>query len=309
MSDAVTSLFDPPAPRPWRPRPWVAAVLSSVLPGAGQLYVGRPVRAVIVSAVAMAWPALVLLAVTPLGSPAARFAGVTMGLLLFVLCPAIDAWHHAQSVPPAAPRASRWYVLLAYGAFVLFGLRPLVVVPLLTRAVQVYKVDGVSMSLTLQDDDRVIATPLTGPVRRRMVIVWRPDNGAIVTHRVVGMPGDRLEMRNFMLLVNGMDVEGSALRPASFVRLDGDEFAWQREFLTDDVSPDLYRPGYGDWGPIRVPRERYFVLGDNRYGSRDSRQRGFVRHDQILARVRWVFAAFDQKTHGPRLDRMGHDVP
>ena len=142
-----------------------------------------------------------------------------------------------------------------------------------------------------------------------MVVVWRADGGAIVTHRVVGMPGDRLEMRNFMLLVNGLDVEGAALRPARDVHGADDEFAWQREFLTGDVPPERYRPSYGDWGPIRVPRDRYFVLGDNRYGSRDSRQRGFVRRDQILSRVRWVVAAFDHTTHGPRFDRMGHDVP
>ena len=81
------------------------------------------------------------------------------------------------------------------------------------------------MSRTLQDDDRVIATPLSGPVRRRMVVVWRTDGGAIVTHRVVGMPGDRLEMQNFTLLVNHLDVEGSALRPASDNGGDREEFA------------------------------------------------------------------------------------
>jgi signal peptidase I len=239
-------------------------------------------------------------------------AGVTMGMLLFVFCPAIDAWHLAHSRgggAATAPHSSRWYVLVPYVATVLFGLRPFVVVPLLTRAVQIYKVEGVSMSRTLQDDDRVIATPLSGPVRRRMVVVWRTDGGAIVTHRVVGMPGDRLEMQNFTLLVNDLDVEGSALRPASHVGGEREEFAWQREFLIGDVSPDRYRPSEGDWGPIRVPPERYFVLGDNRYGSRDSRWRGFVRREQIVARVRWVFVAFDPTTHGPRFDRMGHDVP
>ena len=311
MSDAVTSLFQPQATQPWRPRPVLAALLSAIVPGTGQLYAGRPVRALVFSAVAVAWPALVLLVVTPLGSAASRLAGVTMGMLLFVFCPAIDAWHvaHSRAAASSAPHSSRSYVLVAYVVMVLFGLRPYVVVPLLTRAVQVYKVDGVSMSLTLQNDDRVIATPLSGPVRRRMVVVWRTDGGAVVTHRVVGMPGDRLEMRNFMLLVNGLDVEGSALRPAGVVRGAGEEFAWQREYLTGDVSPDRYQPSYGDWGPIRVPPERYFVLGDNRYGSLDSRQRGFVRREQIVARVRWVFAAFDPKTHGPRFDRMGHDVP
>ena len=321
MSDAVTSLFQPLTPRPWQPRPWLAALLSAIVPGTGQLYAGRPVRAAILSTLAVAWPALVLLAVTPLGSAASRMAGVTMGMLLFVFCPAIDAWHvaHSRGRRVSAPlstdvracrhRCSRWYVLVPYVATVLFGLRPFVVVPLLTRAVQIYRVEGVSMSRTLQDDDRVIATPLSGPVRRRMVVVWRTDSGAIVTHRVVGMPGDRLEMQNFTLLVNDLDVEGSALRPASDVRGEREEFAWQREFLIDDVSPDRYRPSEGDWGPIRVPPQRYFVLGDNRYGSRDSRWRGFIRREQIIARLRWVFVAFDVKTHHPRFDRMGHDVP
>lgn len=320
MSVAVTSLFDPLPSPPWRPRPWLAALLSAVVPGTGQLYAGRPVRAALISAVAVAWPALVLLAVTPFGTAAARLAGVTMGMLLFVLCPAIDAWHlagaaHARCTASGgratAAHASthRWYVLASYVAFVLFVLAPFGVVPLLTRVVQVYQIDGVSMSLTLQSGDRVIATPLAGPIRRRMVVVWRTDGGAVVTHRVVGMPGERLEMRNFMLLVNGLDVEGSALRPARLVGIVGDDFAWQREFLTGDVRADRYRPTYGDWGPIRVPPNRYFVLGDNRYGSLDSRQRGFVSRGQIVARVRWVFAAFDPKTHGPRFDRMGHDVP
>lgn len=318
MSVAVTSLFDPLPSPPWRPRPWLAALLSAVVPGTGQLYAGRPVRAALISAVALAWPALVLLAVTPLGTAAARLAGVTMGMLLFVLCPAIDAWHIASgdrrgggaSAPSSpTPATSQWYVLLSYVAFVLFVLAPFGVVPLLKRVVQVYQIDGVSMSLTLQSGDRVIATPLAGPIRRRMVVVWRTDGGTVVTHRIVGMPGERLEMRNFMLLVNGLDVEGSALRPARLVGIAGDDFAWQREFLTNDVPADRYRPTYGDWGPIRVPPNRYFVLGDNRYGSLDSRQRGFVSRDQIVARVRWVFAAFDPKTHGPRFDRMGHDVP
>jgi len=285
------------------------------MPGTGQLYAGRPGRALCISTVAMAWPALVLLMVTPLGSAAARLAGVTMGFLLFAIVPAIDAWHLAQNaalndgLKPRLHSTAKWYVLTAYAALVVFCLRPFVVVPLVAQVVQVYRVDGVSMSLTLQNDDRVIATPLSGPVRRRMVVVWRTQGGAVVTHRVVGMPGDRLEMRNFMLLVNGVDVEGGALRSARFVQVAGEEFAWQREFFTGDIPPERYRPTYGDWGPIRVPPERYFVLGDNRYGSLDSRQRGFLGRDQIVARVRWVFASFDPKTRSPRFERMGHDVP
>ncbi len=65
-----------------------------------------PFERVIFSAVAVAWPALVLLVVTPLGSAASRLAGVTMGMLLFVFCPAIDAWHvaHSRSAALRQPR-------------------------------------------------------------------------------------------------------------------------------------------------------------------------------------------------------------
>ena len=143
-----------------------------------------------------------------------------------------------------------------------------------------------------------------------MVVVWRTDGGAIVTHRVVGMPGDRLEMRNFMLLVNGLDVEGAALRPAAHRPASP---ARSSRGSASSSPATCLRIGIArataTGARFACRRDRYFVLGDNRYGSRDSRQRGFVRRDQIVARVRWVFAAFDPKTHGPRFDRMGHDVP
>jgi signal peptidase I len=310
VPDPVTSLFEPASADAPPPRPWLAALLSAVVPGTGQLYVGRPLRALLTSTLAVAWPAVVLLLVTPLGTAAARLAGITMGLLLFVICPALDAWHLAHVAPPApAPWGRRWYVLWPYVALVLFVLRPFAVAPVTSRLVRVYQVDGPAMSLTLQAGDRVVATPLRGPVRRRMVVVWRTPAGSVVTHRVVGMPGERLEMRNFRLLVNGADIEGTALRPARWATRPGEEFDWQRQFLTGDVAPERYRPTYGDWGPIRVPPDRYFLLGDNRYGSRDSRQYGFIARDAIVARVRWVFVAVDPTTHDPRLDRMGRDVP
>ena len=273
----------------------------------------------------MAWPALVLLAVTPLGSAAARLAGLTMGMLLFVIVPghrrlARGADCRAEALPPqrcggsaphSVPHSATWYVLGAYAAFVLLALRPFVVGPLLTRAVQIYRVDGVSMSLTLQNDDRVIATPLSGPVRRRMVVVWRTDGGAIVTHRVVGMPGDRLEMRNFMLLVNGLDVEGVGAygRPAmSTARERGVRVAARvpdRRRVSGAVSPELRRLGTRfacraigtSFSATIATAASTAVSAASSAASRSS------------SRVRWVFAAFDPKTHGPRFDRMGHDVP
>jgi signal peptidase I len=224
-----------------------------------------------------------------------------------VICAAVDAWHLTQSREPGSWWWRKWYVLAAYVGVILVVVRPMVGAAS-GRLVQLYTVDGVAMSLTLLSGDRVLATPLAGRVRPRMIVVWQGDDGRPFTHRVVGMPGDTVAMRNFRLLVNGLDIEGAAAQPARWRVTDGGEFAWQREYLADSTPPDRYHPSYGDWGPLRVPPGHYFVLGDNRYGSRDSRHLGFVRRDQIVARVRWVFASLDETTRHLRLGRMGHDV-
>jgi signal peptidase I len=281
--------------------------LSAVAPGTGQLYAGHALRAVAFSAIWVALPALALLAVTPLDTAAARLAVLVLVALLSVIGAATDAWHLAQSPGRARPLWRRWYVLAAYVFVVLFALRPLVAAAS-WRLVQIYTVDGVAMSLTLLSGDRVLATPLTGRVRPRMVVVWRAADGRPFTHRIVGMPGDSVAMRNFRLLVNGIDIEGAGAYPVRSFMDEAGEFAWQREYLADSTPPHRYHPTYGDWGPLRVPTGHYFVLGDNRYGSRDSRHLGFVRRDQIVARVRWVFASLDDNTRHVRFERMGHDV-
>ena len=55
-------------------------------------------------------------------------------------------------------------------------------------------------------------------------------------------------------------------------------------------------------------RRHYFVLGDNRYGSLDSRQQGFVSRAQIVSRVRWIFLGNNPRTNEIQLTRAGLDV-
>lgn len=306
MSDGVSSIFTPETTVERPPRPWLAALLSAAAPGSGQLYAGRVARAIVISTIAVAAPVLALLAVTALDTAAERLAVLVLAVLLLAIGAAVDAWHVSQTPPHGRPLFRRWYAIAAYIAVVLFVLRPPISAAT-KRLVQIYTVEGVAMSLTLQSGDHVVATP-PARLHPRMVVVWRTPEGAHMTHRIVGMPGDRLEMRNFRLLVNRLDIEGEAMRPVRWVASGADEFAWQREHLADGTPPEEYRPGYGDWGPLRVPAGHYFVLGDNRYGSRDSRHMGFIRRDQIVARVRWVFYSSDVKTREVRFARIGHDV-
>lgn len=120
--------------------------------------------------------------------------------------------------------------------------------------------------------------------RRGDVVVFRPphDPNRNYVKRVVGVPGDTLEMRDKVLFLDGspqdekyaryIDARGDAVHP---------DMAWQSDFLAAAHPPAHYIPSRDNWGPIVVPQGKYFVLGDNRDNSEDSRYWGFVGREAI----------------------------
>jgi signal peptidase I len=125
---------------------------------------------------------------------------------------------------------------------------------------------------------------------------YEPDPDYV--KRVLGMPGDTLSMRNKVLSVNG-----ETLREPYARHVDGlddqyrPQFAWQRGFLTPEVDFDGYRPSRDNWGPIVVPSASYFVMGDNRDNSADSRYWGFVPQEAIKGQPLIVY--FSKESAGP----------
>ena len=150
------------------------------------------------------------------------------------------------------------------------------------------------------------------------VIVFAPphDPRRSYVKRVVGVPGDILEMRGKQLYLNDDPVDEPH---AHHVDPRGDEFhpdmAWQADFLADEGLGERYRPTRDNWGPIRVPGNRYFVLGDNRDNSEDSRYWGFVDKDSVRGRPWFVYYSFDPSSDAEaawarevRWDRIGGRV-
>jgi signal peptidase I len=164
-----------------------------------------------------------------------------------------------------------------------------VVVPMLAVIAAVFttRVYGDSMAPTVRDGDALFVDRLglRGRAPQRGDIVLASDGGATLIKRVVAVPGDVIE------------IDGSGPRPLVLLEPDG-MGPWQR--LDEPyvgsawTRPDFCCDGSGvDSGqapePLRLPPGRYFLLGDNRDGSTDSRRLGLFTASQITGRVvfRW----------------------
>ncbi len=146
------------------------------------------------------------------------------------------------------------------------------------------------------------------------VVVFHPPHEPDKNYvkRVVGVGADTLEMRDKVLYLNGVTVDEPYTR---FMDRRGDaahpDMEWQSHHLIA-APPRAYQPTRDNWGPIVVPEEHYFVLGDNRDNSEDSRYWGFVARDQVRGKPWMVYYSFQTPEdrskgwlHGVRWSRIG----
>lgn len=145
--------------------------------------------------------------------------------------------------------------------------------------------------------------PAFGEPQRGDVIVFTPPHEPArhYVKRVLGLAGDTLAMIDKTLYVNGEPLSEPYARYTDSDPL-GDYSApsmlWQRGFLADRIEERTYHPSRDNWGPLVVPEDRFFVLGDNRDDSEDSRFWGFVHADAITGRPLLVYYSFDPATIG-----------
>ena len=140
--------------------------------------------------------------------------------------------------------------------------------------------------------------------RRGDVIVFEyPKDPALnYVKRVIGAPGDKVEMRAGQVYLNGVALDEPYVQRIDPLHDDDDaKFNWQRRFLVG-LTPDErreYHPTRDTWGPLRVPPKQYFVLGDNRDNSEDSRYWGFVDERAVKGRPLVVYFSYDRGARDP----------
>ncbi|MGH9442320.1 MAG: signal peptidase I [Thermoanaerobaculia bacterium] len=187
-----------------------------------------------------------------------------------------------------------------------------------------YQVPTGSMKPTILEGDRVfvakcayqiripfsairlfsVATPKRGDV----VVIRSPEGGSVpLVKRVVGLPGDLVELKGERLFVNG-SFQPLRLKPSAN---EADERTWvgtERlggKFHLVQILPD--RPALRTFGPVRVPDREVFLMGDNRDDSRDGRYFGPRPISDLLGKAEGVFWSWNPDFwKGPRLSRFGH---
>jgi len=137
-----------------------------------------------------------------------------------------------------------------------------------------------------------VSFPAIAEPARGDVIVFHPPHEPRKHYvkRVVGVGGDTLAMRYKRLYRNGIPVVEPYTRRADD-RPDAVHpgMAWQVPYISGNTRPGRYRPSRDNWGPLVIPEGKFFVLGDNRDNSEDSRYWGFVERSSVRGRPWFVY--------------------
>ena len=138
------------------------------------------------------------------------------------------------------------------------------------------------------------------PQRGDIVVFYSPHDGRRLVKRVIGLPGDTVELRNETLFLNESPVSYAPLAASMSAALPAVERERGR-FATEQLParahaimaiPEL--PAKRTFGPVRVPEGHYFMMGDNRDNSFDSRFWGAVPRREIVGRATAVVLSFDR---------------
>jgi len=141
---------------------------------------------------------------------------------------------------------------------------------------QQYYIDGPSMQTTLMPQDRVLVNKLSykmHDIHRGDVIVFDRVTNEVqhddLIKRVMGLPGETLEIRSCIVYVDGVQVDEPYLNPEQ----------------TSQIEPSARCGSHTDMAPIVVPEHMVFVMGDNRVQSFDSRDFGPINTGKIRGRA------------------------
>jgi signal peptidase I len=286
-------------------KPIISLLLSIIAPGLGQIYNGQLKKGIFLYFIGL----LILLTFSITGL---HFYGLIFSLLIgicwfiFVIADSLITAIKIKRIE--LNNYNRWYIYLIFILIfniIGFGSKTFLVM------IKAYSIPSATMQNTLLVGDCILVNNAAYGVRNPFTNkVWiplgKPQRGDVVVFifpqdptkdyikRIAGLPGDRIQIVNKKVLVNGKLFEPPGT-------------------IYDDptIIPAPRRPGEparDNMGPVEVPANSYFVLGDNRDHSYDSRFWGFVPFDFIRGKALYVYLPGGQKNSMIRWGRIGKTI-
>jgi len=287
----------------------LSVLLSFFVPFLGLVYCGKGKRAIL-----LVVPFLIIYLLTS-WIFVGRFTGLIIGFcavfFLFIVN-LIESYKGAKNTAPESPQwYQKWYIYLACGAF-------WIVLPdlvKLNRPYEFYKIPAGSSMPTLMPGDQIVADlnayKHRSPNRGDLIVFKYPDDkNQIYIKRIVGLPGDTIEVRDKRVIVNGslipiksppkqMQWVESELKNTGNWRT-GMKLYKERLGTNDHwiIQDTLSAPFTNNFPQTSVPDRHYFVMGDNRDHSNDSRFLGTLPSESIVGKAIYVWLhiglSFDQ---------------
>lgn len=343
-----------------RRKPWLAGFLSLFVPGLGQVYNGQALKGVLLyclygMVVLASMMILLKLSLAPFNI--AVPLGVILAGYLYIL---VDAVKTARSKRDTfQPKFyNKWYVYLAIVVLAAFVIQPAVGSTIRNAWVQAFKIPAESMKNTLLVGDHLLVNKFfyhqTSPKRFDIIVFHYPwEDGGNFIKRVIGLPGDRVQVHARQVVVNDQPLQEPYTRYTAsawqenfgpvMVPKKGDRIEIRNDkrlYLNGTPVPipsnpyhpsGLFQPRndgvpltglevfYGAMLPPNttlqhtleprvVEHDYYFVLGDNRDNSQDSRYWGFVPRASILGAAQRIYWSWDRSVRGVRWERIGQEI-
>lgn len=164
-------------------------------------------------------------------------------------------------------------------------------------------VSGISMQPTFENNDRVVAIRHAELKRGEVVVIDAPDEpGALYIKRIIGMPGDRIVSKNNQMYINGHKIKQPWLTAGRKMKDNGEDgftgthYTDTQNFTISSLAKtNNYKQFYNSTQlsqmqrTNKVPQGTYFVMGDHRSVSKDSRYIGTIKRDKIVGVVKWRY--------------------
>jgi signal peptidase I len=266
---------------------WLAGLLSYLLPGLGQVYNGQALKGLFFNFIFTLWGGIVFTLIFHVAKQEITGLKILLLFMAILISFAAHLYVIIESIRTARKKGAsfqpevynRWFIYMA-AIFICLMIDHAVTTAIKENVIKPYRIAAASMEPSLKAGDFIIGNQMYfsthNPERRDIVLFKNPaDKNMDFIKRIIGMPGDTLQIIDKEVWINGEKLNES-----------------YTEFMDSTILAQ-YKTVRDNFGPFLLSPNSYFVMGDNRDNSLDSRQFGTIKRHQIKGKLSFIYFSWD----------------